>query len=158
MYRVGLPWKTAHPALPNNYEMALRRLENTEKRLKRSTDIASSYSQCIEQYIEKGYVTKIQEPEQSTARWYLPHFPVLRPEKDTTKVGIVFDASARYEDQSLNDVIFQIPKLQRDLFDVLLRFRRQPVAVVCAIAEMYLRIGIAHEDQPFHRFLWRGIN
>ena len=158
MYRVGLPWKTAHPALPNNYAMALRRLENTEKRLKRSTDIASSYSQCIEQYIEKGYVKKIQEPEQSTAQWYLPHFPVLRPEKDTTKVRIVFDASARYENQSLNDVIFQGPKLQRDLFDVLLRFRRQPVAVVCDIAEMYLRIGIAHEDQPFHRFLWRGIN
>ena len=71
---------------------------------------------------------------------------------------IVFDASARYEDQSLNDVIFQGRKLQRDLFDVLLRFSRQPVAVVCDIAEMYLRIGIAHEDQPFHRFLWRGIN
>ena len=23
---------------------------------------------------------------------------------------------------------------------------------------MYLRIGIAHEDKPFHRFLWRGID
>ena len=40
---------------------------------------------------------------------------------------------------------------------MLLRFRRQPVALVCDIAEMYLRIGIAPEDQPFHRFLWRGM-
>ena len=40
--------------------------------------------------------------------------------------------------------------------DVLLRFRRSPVAVVCDIAEMYLRIGIAAEDKPYHRFLWRG--
>ena len=91
------------------------------------------------------------------SRWYLPNFPVLRPDKETTKVRIVFDASARYKDRSLNDLIHQGPKLQRDLFDVLLRFRRQPIALVCDIAEMYMRIGIAHEDKLFHRFLWRGI-
>ena len=83
---------------------------------------------------------------------------MLRPDKDTTKTRIVFDASAKYDCQSLNDVIYQGPKLQQDLFDVLLRFRRLPVAVVCDIAEMYLRIGIAPEDKRFHRFLWRGID
>ena len=158
MYRVGIPWKSDRHALPDNYEMALRRLENTEKRLKRSPDVAEAYSKCIEQYVQKGYVTKVKEPEGSTSRWFLPHFPVLRPDKDTTKVRIVFDASARYEGQSLNDRIHQGSKLQRELFDVLLRFRRQPVAVVCDIAEMYLRIGIAPDDKPYHRFLWRGID
>ena len=138
--------------------MALRRLENTEKRLKKSPDVAQAYNNCLEQYVQKSYVTKVQEPKRSTSRWYLPHCPVLRPDKDTTKVRIVFDASARYEGHSLNDLIHQGPKLQRELFDVLLRFRRQPVALVCDIAEMYLRIGIAHEDKPFHRFLWRGID
>ena len=54
-------------------------------------------------------------------------------------------------------MIHQGPKLQRDLFDVLLRFRRFPVALVCDIAEMYLRIGITPEDRPYHRFLWKGI-
>ena len=72
----------------------------------------------IEQYIEKGYVTKVQEHDRSLSRWYLPHFPVLRPDKDTTKVRIVFDASAKYKGQALNDVILQAPKLQRELFDV----------------------------------------
>ena len=65
------------------------------------------------------------------------------------------DASARYEGHSLNDLIHQGPKLQRELFDVLLRFRRQQVALVCDIAEINLQIGIAHEDKPFHRFLWK---
>ena len=32
------------------------------------------------------------------------------------------------------------------------------VAIVCDIAEMYLRIGIAKEDKPYHRFLWRENN
>ena len=69
-----------------------------------------------------------------------------------------FDASAKYEGVSLNDKIHQGPKLQRDLFDVMLRFRRFPVAIVCDIAEMYLRIGISHADKPYHRFLWRETN
>ena len=158
MYRVGIPWKTKAPDLKNNYQMALRRLENTEKRLLKSPNVASAYNQCIEQYIEKGYVTRIPQQNRSTSKWYLPHFSILRPDKDTTKTRIVFDASANYEGMSLNDAIYQGPKLQRNLFDVLLRFRRQPVAVVCDIAEMYLRIGIETEDKPYHRFLWRGID
>ena len=156
MYRVGVPWKERHPTLPGNYGMALQRLENTEKRLKRSPDIADSYNKCIEQYVEKGYVRKIQEHEICESRWYLPHFPVIKPDKETTKTRIVFDASAKHEGVSLNDVIHQGPKLQRDLFDVLLRFRKLPVALLCDIAEMYLRIGITDEDKPYHRFLWRG--
>ena len=48
------------------------------------------------------------------------------------------------------DDIHQGPKLQQDLFNVLLRFRRFSVALVCDIAEMYLRIS---RDQTYHRFL-----
>ena len=55
-------------------------------------------------------------------------------------------------------MICQGPKLQRDLFHVLLRFRKNPVALVCDIAEMYLRIEIAPEDRPFHRFHWRDLD
>ena len=95
MYRVGVPWKERQPVLPNNYDMALRRLVNTEKRLKRSPDIADSYSKCIEQYIEKGYVRKIMEHEKSKSKWYLRHFPVIRLDKETTKTRILFDASAK---------------------------------------------------------------
>ena len=82
----------------------------------------------------------------------------MRPDRTTTKTRIVFDASARYQGVSLNDVICQGPKLQRDLFHVLLRFRKNPVALVCDIAEMYLRIEIASEHRPFHRFLWRDLD
>ena len=99
---------------------------------------------------------KVPEHEQSNSKWFLPHFPVIRPDKDTTKTRIVFDASAKCHGASLNDAIHQGPKLQQDLFDILLRFRRFPVALVCDIAVMYLRIGISQKDQTFHRFLWRG--
>ena len=60
MYRVGIPWKSDTRALPDIYEMALRRLENTEKWLKKSPDVVKAYNKCIEQYVQKGYVTKVQ--------------------------------------------------------------------------------------------------
>lgn len=101
---------------------------------------------------------KVPESEQSKSKWYLPHFPVLRPDTDTTKPRIVFDASARCEGVSLNDRIHPRPKLQRDLFDLQYRFRRFPVAFICDIAELYLKIRISLEGQPYHRFPWRVTN
>ena len=64
---------------------------------------------------------------------YIPHFPVIRPEKATTETCAVSDASAKCEGISLNDVIQQGPKLQRELFSVLLRFHKQAIALVCDI-------------------------
>lgn len=157
-YEVAVPWKSDPGELPNNYNMAYRRLENTEKRLIKDTNVGNDYVQIIDKYVEKGYIRKVTvEEESKSGKWYLPHFPVIRPDKETSKTRIVFDASAKYENISLNSVIHQGPKLQKDLFDVLLRFRKNPVALVCDIAEMYLRINIAPQDRPFHRFLWRSM-
>ena len=63
MYRVGVPWRSNEPKLPNNYEMALRRLENTETKLDRLPAIASAYSEIIDQYIEKGYIREVGEQD-----------------------------------------------------------------------------------------------
>ena len=82
----------------------------------------------------------------------------MRPEKITTKTRVVFDGSAKCNGVSLNDVIYQEPKLPRDVFDVLLCFRRFPVALICDIAEMYLRIGMEPSSRPFHHFLWRDLD
>ena len=89
--------------------------------------------------------------------WFLPHFPVIKMDKETTKTRIVFDAAAKSEGSSLNDVIHSGPKLQRDLFDVLLRFRKNQVAIICDIAEMYLQIEVKKEDRKYLRFLWRDL-
>ena len=115
MYRVCIPWIKDNQNLPDSYRMALQRLQNTEKRLQKLPYIARAYSDIIDQYITKGYVRKVPDTERSKSKWYLPHFPVLRPNKDTTKTRVVFDASAKCEGVSLNDKIHQSPKLQRDL-------------------------------------------
>ena len=47
------------------------------------------------------------------------------------------------------------PKLQREQFDMLLRFCRNSVALVCDVKEMYLQIEIHPDDRKHLRFLWR---
>ena len=158
-YQVAIPWKDDEPLLPDNYDMALRRLENTEKRLLKNPNIGKAYTDNIHQYLKKGYIRQVDPTEESPPNmWYLPHFPIVRPDRTTTKTRIVFDASAKFEGVSLNDAIHQGPKLQRELTDVLLRFRRKPVALMCDIAEMYLRIEVTPKDRPYQRSLWRSLN
>ena len=60
-------------------------------------------------------------------------------DKTSTKVRIVFDCSAKMDGVSLNGVIYAGPKLQQELFDVLIRFRRNPIALACDVKEMYFK-------------------
>ena len=140
------------------HPMALRRLQNLEKRLENMPEVAQAYKENIKKYIEKGYIRQVADLEKLKTTWYLPHFAVVRADKPSTKTRIVFDASAKYCGISLNDAIYQGPKLQQELFNVLIRFRRFPVALVSDIAEMYLRIELYPQDRMFHRFLWRDLD
>ena len=155
-YQVCLPWKSGRPDVESNYSMALRRLYSTEKRLLRDAMLRDSYTKTLQDYEVKGYIRKLPSSEaMASSSWFLPHFPVVRLDKSTTKVRIVFDGSAHYNGRSLNDMLQPGPKLQQDLCAVLLRFRRYSVALVCDIKEMYLQVAVHPEDRPFQRFLWR---
>ena len=155
-YTVGVPWKANRPKLPDNRKQAMSRLCNTERKLEKDKFIQGEYQKTSESYIEKGYLKRVTEEESPPPEvWYLPHFPVVRMDKTSTKVRIVFDCSAKTDGISLNDIIYAGPKLQQELFDVLIRFRRNPVALVCDIKEMYLQVEIKENDRAMFRILWR---
>ena len=157
-YTVGIPWREGEPRLGNNYDAALGRLQSQEKSLKRKgPDIMKQYSHIFEEYEHKGYIKKVAKSE-TKEQWFLPHFPVIRPDKDTTKVRVVFDAAMKCQGKSLNDAIQSGPKMQREILDVLIRFRRAPVALTADISEMFLQVGLRKEDRPYHRFLWRDFD
>ena len=86
---------------------------------------------------------------------YLPHREVLRPDKITTKLRVVFDASAKYPNGvSLNDVLYKGPCLNPLLFDSLLTFRSHPIAMCADIEKAYTQIEVDPKHRDFMRFLW----
>lgn len=155
-YEAGLPWKSDDVTLPPSYDMALSRLRGIERKLDRCPQLREAYTDQIDKLVQKGYATRCKEDHSDNPRmWYLPHFAVLNPNKPG-KVRIVFDAAAKVNGTSLNDVLLDGPDLLRALHGILLRFRIEPIAVVADIREMFLRVQIRKEDRVAQHFLWRG--
>ena len=61
---------------------------------------------------------------------YISHHAIIRPEKRSTPIRIVFNSSATYNGHTLNNYWYKGPDLLNSLFGVTLRFRENPVAIV----------------------------
>ena len=158
-YQVAVPWKEERPHLVSNRPLAERRLQQVERKLAKNEKIATAYQQVIDEYLQKNYIRRIPSTEKrSEAEWLLPHFPVIRPDRATTKVRIVFDASATYQGRSLNTETLPGPKLQSNLFDILVGFRKELVALAGDVSQMYHQLVLQPVDRPFHRLLWRDLD
>ena len=88
---------------------------------------------------------------------YISHHKVVRPEKKTTPILIVFNSSATYQGDRLNDYWMKEPDLLNSLYGVILRFRENEVAVAGGISKMYHRVLIPEQDQQVHWYLWRNM-
>ncbi len=72
----------------------------------------------------KGIIEKVTETTPVGPRMhYLAHQAVITPQKETTKVRMVFDASAKQNkaSPSLNDLLLRGPVILADLLGLLLR-------------------------------------
>ena len=69
----------------------------------------------------------------------MPHHPVLTPNKATTKVHIVYDASSksRSDMSSLNECLHRGPVILPDLCGILIRFRIYPIVVLADIEKAW---------------------
>ena len=92
-YGVEISWKRDPECLPDNYDMAVKRMMKTERKLFRDDEIVNNDSQIIEGYIKKGYVkVLLKDHETKSKEWYLPPLVGIKPDKETTKTRIIFDA------------------------------------------------------------------
>jgi len=81
-------------------------------------------------------------------KYYLPHQAIIRPGSLTTKLRVVFDASAKTTNGlSLNDVIIAGPKIQKDIIDILIHWRKWQYVMVADIEKTYRQIKVAEKDQ-----------
>ncbi|XP_068151988.1 uncharacterized protein [Drosophila tropicalis] len=112
----------------------------------------------MQSYEEKGYIRRLTESELNKGKssWFLPIFTVTYPNKNKTR--LVWDAAAKVNGTSLNDVLLKGPDILASLVGVLIRFRERPVAVAGDISEMFHQVRVRPEDQTAQKFLWRNGN
>ena len=99
------PWKDDNPDLQVNRELALGRLKSNVLRMKNKPELIKSYDSIIQERLDKGVIEKVEEIYAQGPKHYLPHHAVINPFKPTTKLRIVYDASAksRKDNLSLNE-------------------------------------------------------
>ena len=108
----------------------------------------------MEAYIADKQAMLVDEADLDTAhQWFLPHHSVFK-RSNPEKCRVVFDCAAQYKGVSLNDVILQGPNFLNNLSGVLIRFRKEPVAVVGDIKLMFHQCFVLENDRRFLRFLW----
>ena len=155
-YEVSLPWKEQHALLPDNYALAVSRLASVLKRLRGNPELFAEYSRIIDEQSSQEIISDVDAnaPVQVGRLHYLAHHPVVREDKQTTKVRIVYDASAKSTGPSLNDCLQTGPSLTSEIPDVLMRFRYHQVALVADIEKAFLMVQVAEADRDVLRFLW----
>ena len=141
-YLVIWPWKESHPSLPDNYQLAVGRLKSTLQRLKKDPHLLQMYSAIIQEQLEQGIIEKVcSKSKQDVIQHYIPHHAVITPTKSTTKVRVVYDASAktRQMNKSLNECLYRGPVMLPDLCGLLIRFRMHTIAVVADVEKAFFK-------------------
>ena len=155
-YEMKIPFRNESPGLPDNYDVAKRRLDQLSRRLSKNPDLHKKYSAEISKMLDEGFAEEVCENGDSRDRgkvWYLPHHNVVNVNKPD-KFRIVYDCAARHMDVSLNQVCLQGPDLMNKLLGVLLRFREGPIAIMGDIKSMFHQVRVSPDDRDVLRFLW----
>ena len=100
----------------------------------------AEYDHIIQHQRQAGIVEIVENPAHQDGNrvYYLPHHAVIRIDKETSKVRIVYDASASENGPSLNTCLHTGPKFNQRTFDILLRFRMHKVDLGCVYTNPFI--------------------
>lgn len=156
-FTVSLPFRDTEPSFSDSRSLALRRFFSLERRLLKNLSLYKQYCSFMQDYIDCGHMTSISQKNltlSSNNVYYIPHHCILKPGSSTTKLRVVFDASAK-SPQSLNDHLLTGPKLQQDIVSILMNFRLYKFVLTADIKQMYRQILIAESHRKYQRIIWR---
>ena len=90
-YCAALPWNLLH-LHSTNYELCMTRLHYLRNRLQRNESLLQEYQSTFNEQLNSHIIEVVPESEEVIQnRFFLPHHGVVRQDKDTTKLRIVFD-------------------------------------------------------------------
>ncbi|XP_031333985.1 uncharacterized protein LOC116163998 [Photinus pyralis] len=155
-YTVKIPFKKNSIKWGRSRPLAIARLLQLEKKLAANDKMREEYNAFLQEYLDLGHMEMVQAHSIEGTRYYIPHQPVIKESSTTTKMRVVFDASAKTTTSgSLNEMMYVGPRLQPDIADILLRWRKHQYAFTADIKKMYRQIRIHQDDRQFQTIVWR---
>lgn len=149
-----MPFKYPSDTLsfPDSKQLALRRFQNLERKLQSNEVLYENYHKFMHEYEALDHMSVESNP----GSYFIPHHAVFKGSADSGKLRVVFDASAETSStRSLNSCLFTGPKLQKDIVDILLRFRLHQVAFTADVCKMYRQILVLPQHRTFQHIFWR---
>ena len=128
--------------LPDNHSIYVKRLGSLLSCLQSKLDILHEHNRIIKEQHKEGIIENVQEEDVWPAGsfHYLPHREVVRMDNDTTKLRVVYDASAKGKGPSLNSCLHSgRPPLSPLTLALLVRFRMNKVAVTADVEKAFLK-------------------
>ena len=110
-----------------------------KERLSKAPQLLNEYSKVFDKYLNLGIIEKVKNEGIVDEVVYLLHKEVIKEDRLTTKLRIVFDANAKYKGtSSLNEVLYKGLCLNTDLYSLLLKFHIYLIAIIADIEKAYL--------------------
>ena len=96
-YEVPLPWIRDCSELPCHYNLSFNRLKYLHSKLLRRPELLKEYNSILQEQLQKGIIERVEADKDRVGVkpiHYMPHHAVVREDKRTTKLRIVYDGSA----------------------------------------------------------------
>ena len=87
--------------------------------LKGNPELLKQYDGIVTTQKELGIVEEVKSPGVKGEVYYLPHHAVVRDDKTTTKIRIVFDESSKETGPSLDECLHKGPQTTPLIYDIL---------------------------------------
>ena len=114
------------------------------------------YDQIIKDQKSNNIIEKVILSNPSRNVFYLPHHLVITPSKQTTKIRMIYNASAKSNNEalSLNESLYRGLVMSSELCGILLRLRSYPYGVIADIKKAFLQTELHEKGRDMTRFLW----
>ncbi|XP_072377852.1 uncharacterized protein [Diabrotica undecimpunctata] len=146
--------------LGNSFYSARQRFYNLEMKLVKYNTVYTQFKDFIQKYLSLGNAKVVPltlTNQISVNKYFISHHCIIREEKLTNKLRVVFDYSMKTSSGvSLNDIMLKGYKTQPDLIDTLINFRTFLYVFTSDLMHMYRQILINPTQRYLLNIVWRN--
>lgn len=149
--------KDSFAQLGNSRDLTFKRFYNQGRKLLKNRKLYEEYKRFVQEYLQLGHMKAIQENNDNTLTYYLPHHPTVKESSNTMLVRVVFDASMKSDSELLNDIQHIGYTVKDELLSIILRFIKYKYVISSDISKMYGMIIINPNNNIYNEYFGDSI-